>query len=165
VSDFRHALVIGKFYPPHAGHECLIRAAAQHAERATVVVMAESRETLSLEERVAWLREVAAPLPQVTVVGVRDDVPVDYAREEIWAAHVERMREGVSLAGPRGPSMRCSAPRTTGPSWRDASEPHASASIASARCIPSPAARCAPISPRTGTRWPRQCAAVCAIAS
>jgi NadR type nicotinamide-nucleotide adenylyltransferase len=76
----------------------LIRAAAQHAERATVVVMAESRETLSLEERVAWLREVAAPLPQVTVVGVRDDVPVDYAREEIWAAHVERMREGVSLA-------------------------------------------------------------------
>jgi HTH-type transcriptional repressor of NAD biosynthesis genes len=92
---FRHALVIGKFYPPHAGHECLIRAAAHHAEAATVVVMAESRETLTLEERVAWLRESFAALPQVCVVGVRDDVPIDHASEEIWAAHVEHMREGV----------------------------------------------------------------------
>jgi HTH-type transcriptional regulator, transcriptional repressor of NAD biosynthesis genes len=98
VSGLRHALVVGKFYPPHAGHECLIRAAAHHAAQVSVIAMAASSETLTLEERVAWLREIFTSLPQVRVVGVRDDAPIDYASDAVWTAHVELMREGVRAA-------------------------------------------------------------------
>ncbi len=33
---FRHALVLGKFYPPHAGHHRLVRAAAARSARVAV---------------------------------------------------------------------------------------------------------------------------------
>ena len=51
----RHGLVIGKFYPPHAGHHHLIRAAAARCARLTVVVMAATVESIPLARRVAWL--------------------------------------------------------------------------------------------------------------
>jgi len=35
----RHGLVIGKFYPPHAGHHLLVRTAARACERVTVIVL------------------------------------------------------------------------------------------------------------------------------
>ena len=34
-----HALIIGKFYPPHAGHHLLVQSAAATCERVSVVVM------------------------------------------------------------------------------------------------------------------------------
>ena len=45
----RHGLVVGKFYPPHAGHHLLIRAAAAACDRVSVVAMEAripSRSTL-----------------------------------------------------------------------------------------------------------------------
>ncbi|MBK9032193.1 MAG: AAA family ATPase [Myxococcales bacterium] len=87
----RHGLVIGKFYPPHAGHHHLVRTAAAGAARVTVVVMAATVESLALADRVAWLREVHAADANVTVVGIRDDHPVDYTSDAIWRAHVELM--------------------------------------------------------------------------
>ena len=41
-----HGLVIGKFYPPHAGHHHLIETAARHCRRLSVVVMAAGQETI-----------------------------------------------------------------------------------------------------------------------
>ncbi len=87
-----HGLVIGKFYPPHAGHHHLVRTAAAGATRVTVVVMAATVESLTLADRVAWMREVHAADDKVTVVGVRDDHPVDYESDAIWRAHVELMK-------------------------------------------------------------------------
>lgn len=49
-----HALVIGKFYPPHAGHHLLIREAARVAARVTVVVMASG------SSRFPWRTECPA---------------------------------------------------------------------------------------------------------
>ncbi|MFO0555621.1 MAG: AAA family ATPase [Polyangiaceae bacterium] len=92
----KHGLVIGKFYPPHAGHHHLVRAAARAAARVTVVVMAAHVESLGLEERVRWMREVHATDPNVTVTGIWDDHPVDYQSDAIWRAHVDLMREAVS---------------------------------------------------------------------
>ena len=91
----RHGLVIGKFYPPHAGHHELIRAAAAAADRVTVVVMAASVESLALADRVAWLQETHAGDGNVTVTGIIDDVPIDMESDEIWRAHVDLMRQAV----------------------------------------------------------------------
>ncbi|WP_296509565.1 AAA family ATPase [Rhodoferax sp.] len=96
--NFRHGLVIGKFYPPHLGHEYLIRTAAAHSQSVTVVVMGASTEKLTIVQRVQWLRTAFSDHPNVRIVGELDDVPVDYQDEEIWHAHVDIMRKGVHQA-------------------------------------------------------------------
>lgn len=90
-----HGLVIGKFYPPHAGHHLLVRAAASQCTRVTVVVMASSRESLPLATRVGWMRAVHAGDARVTITGILDDVPVDYADATIWDQHVALMHEAL----------------------------------------------------------------------
>ncbi|WP_432721237.1 AAA family ATPase [Jeongeupia wiesaeckerbachi] len=96
--DFRHGLVIGKFYPPHLGHLYLMRTAARHCQQITVAVLGASVESISIADRVAWLRASLADLANVCVVGALDDVPVDYHDPAIWEAHVAIMREAVSQA-------------------------------------------------------------------
>jgi NadR type nicotinamide-nucleotide adenylyltransferase len=98
---FRHGLVIGKFYPPHAGHHHLIDTAAGACERVTVVVAASTAESIPLALRTAWLRE-RHPQPHVEIVPVVDDVEVDYDSEEIWAAHVAAFRAGLAAASGQG---------------------------------------------------------------
>ena len=44
---YEHGLVLGKFYPPHAGHHHLIRTASEHCRRLTVLVEAASVESMS----------------------------------------------------------------------------------------------------------------------
>jgi len=93
---FEHGLVIGKFYPPHAGHHFLIDAAADSCRRVTVVVMAADVESIPLAARVAWLRE-AYPHTQsaVEVIGIIDNLEVDYEDEQAWAGHVALMRQAI----------------------------------------------------------------------
>ena len=105
---FRHGLVIGKFYPPHAGHEYLIRAAAQAAQQVTVVVMAADVENIALSQRVAWLTEIFATQPQVRITGVMDNAAIDYHSESVWEEHVAAMRRGIeqvaaARSSPAGP--------------------------------------------------------------
>ncbi|MFI7427023.1 AAA family ATPase [Micromonospora sp. NPDC049836] len=85
--EFRHGLVVGKFYPPHAGHHALIEAAAARCATVTVVVAPSRRESIPLAERVEWLREAHAGTPWVRVVGRYDDHPVDYADPAVWDLH------------------------------------------------------------------------------
>lgn len=93
---FEHGLVIGKFYPPHAGHHFLIDAAAGSCRRVTVVVMASDAESIPLAARVAWLREsFAHTRPAVEVVGIVDNLVVDYEDDEVWTGHVALMRQAV----------------------------------------------------------------------
>lgn len=101
--DFRHGLVIGKFYPPHAGHFYLIQTAARHCERVTVIAMAASHESIPLALRLAWLQEGVAVQQHVAVVGVIDDVPVDYDDPDIWRQHVDLMRLALSQMNPPPP--------------------------------------------------------------
>jgi NadR type nicotinamide-nucleotide adenylyltransferase len=93
---FEHGLVIGKFYPPHSGHHFLIDAAAHASRRVTVVVMAADVESIPLAARVAWLRETYSNMRSVVdVVGVVDNLDVDYEDEQAWAGHVALMRWAV----------------------------------------------------------------------
>jgi NadR type nicotinamide-nucleotide adenylyltransferase len=104
-SQFRHGLVIGKFYPPHLGHHYLISRAAASIKAAsacgqvTVLVMAARRETIALSDRVAWLREAFADEPSVVVSGVACDAPVDYGDTTVWAAQVAVMRAALARDG------------------------------------------------------------------
>ncbi|MEV6396974.1 AAA family ATPase [Streptomyces sp. NPDC051907] len=92
MTRYEHGLVLGKFYPPHAGHHHLVRTAADRCERLTVLVCASSVESVPLAERVAWMREVH---PGAHVVGAVDDIPVDLADPDVWAAHMAVFRAAV----------------------------------------------------------------------
>ncbi|MBL8955241.1 MAG: AAA family ATPase [Myxococcaceae bacterium] len=96
----KHGLVIGKFYPPHDGHALLVRTAAEQSERVTVIAMAATVESIPLETRLGWLREIHAAEPNVRVVGTVDDVPVNYADDAVWQAHVELMRAALQYDAP-----------------------------------------------------------------
>ncbi len=80
----RHALVLGKFYPLHVGHQALIRAAQGAAERVTVEVVGSRTETIPVELRAAW---VAEEHPAVRVVHTYDEHEIDYASEAAWRHH------------------------------------------------------------------------------
>lgn len=84
---FSHGLIVGKFYPPHAGHHHLIAVAAAACARVTVVVAPSSVESIPLDDRLSWLREVHAATPGVRFVGVLDDHPIDYDDPMVWDAH------------------------------------------------------------------------------
>ena len=98
----RQALCIGKFYPPHLGHLNLVHRATEVAESVTVIVMASSVESIPLAKRVEWMAEALADQPHVVVLGVIDDVPVDYESDAIWGQHVALMHEALATV-PRSP--------------------------------------------------------------
>ncbi|MFF3214081.1 AAA family ATPase [Streptomyces sp. NPDC002886] len=87
-----HGLVLGKFYPPHAGHHHLVRTAQDQCERLTVLVCAASVESVPLADRVAWMREAH---PGAEVVGAVDDIPVDLHDPAVWEAHMAIFRGAV----------------------------------------------------------------------
>ncbi|MFF3020138.1 AAA family ATPase [Streptomyces sp. NPDC057939] len=89
---FGHGLVLGKFYPPHAGHHHLVRTAEERCERLTVLVCAASVESVPLADRVAWMREAH---PGADVVGAVDDIPVDLHDPAVWDAHMAIFRSAV----------------------------------------------------------------------
>jgi len=87
-----HGLVIGKFLPPHAGHELLVRTAAATSRRVSVLVLAHPDEPITLDDRVAWLRSIVADLPNVMVAGGMDPHPIGYDSAEVWDLHESAFR-------------------------------------------------------------------------
>ncbi|MBD0707806.1 MULTISPECIES: AAA family ATPase [unclassified Streptomyces] len=92
MKRYGHGLVLGKFYPPHAGHHHLVETALGQCERLTVLVCASSVESVPLDERVAWMRETH---PDALVVGAVDDTPVDVHDPAVWDAHMAVFRAAV----------------------------------------------------------------------
>jgi HTH-type transcriptional repressor of NAD biosynthesis genes len=93
--EFDHALIVGKFFPPHVGHEYLVRTALEFSRRVTVLVLAASSEPLPMALRAQWLRQCFPDTADLRVVAALDDVPVDYDDEAIWRAHVDVMRRAL----------------------------------------------------------------------
>ncbi|WP_235652692.1 hypothetical protein [Mycolicibacterium boenickei] len=92
MTEFRHGLMIGKFYPPRIGHHDAIRAAAARCDQFTVLVMAAAVETIPLADRMAWLREDHQCDANVRIAGIPCDAPVDVTDQRVWAAQVAAMR-------------------------------------------------------------------------
>ena len=95
MTSYRHGLIIGKFYPPHAGHHQLIRQAARECARLTVVVMGSFAESIPIRDRVSWLTAEHAADAHVHVTGIRCDAPLDVGDGTVWAAQVASMRAAV----------------------------------------------------------------------
>ncbi|WP_207343309.1 AAA family ATPase [Arthrobacter sp. E3] len=96
---FENALVIGKFYPPHAGHRHLIETAAAGARSVWVLVQGSRFESLTAQQRADWLAEEFAAVGNVTVIAVRNDCPEDFFSDEIWMAQLENMRLALKMRG------------------------------------------------------------------
>ena len=103
TARFAHGLVVGKCYPPHAGHLRLVTAAAARCDRVTVVVAAAPWEALGLGDRVEWLGWHTADRPHVTVTGAVDDHPVDYDDPAVWDAHMAVFLTAVDEVAPGVP--------------------------------------------------------------
>src|SRR5689334_9531043 len=93
-----HGLVLGKMYPPHIGHELLIRTAAAVSDRVTVLVLAHPCESLPVATRVQWLEETIRDLRNVTIVGGEDPHPIDYEDSAIWDLHMDVFRAAIATA-------------------------------------------------------------------
>ncbi|KNC20519.1 transcriptional regulator [Arthrobacter sp. RIT-PI-e] len=91
-------VVIGKFYPPHAGHRHLIRTAAVASAHLAVVVLGNRFENIGVADRVRWL---AAEFDgtDVQVIGMPNDCPEDYDSPDIWRAHDEALRIALRTNG------------------------------------------------------------------
>lgn len=98
MNRFKQGVVIGKFYPPHAGHRHLISTAAEQSVRLAVVVLGSRFESINLQDRVKWLADEFEGT-NVTVIGMPDDCPVDYASRAIWKAHNEVLRLALKMKG------------------------------------------------------------------
>ena len=95
----QHGLIIGKFYPPHAGHDLLIATAARTCERVTVIVMPASHESISMSSRVSWLRQTHTDKKNVVITGIMDDLPIDHHSAAIWELHVALMQNALQNIG------------------------------------------------------------------
>jgi HTH-type transcriptional regulator, transcriptional repressor of NAD biosynthesis genes len=80
-----HGLVLGKFWPLHAGHSHLINTALAQCDRVTVQLLVHPDEDIPLETRASWIREAH---PRAHLVCGYDDAPVDFDDPEIWDRHM-----------------------------------------------------------------------------
>lgn len=87
AKKYGHALVIGKFYPPHNGHVHMITGAEKLADRVTVLVYSNQYQSITVHQKVAWLRESFKDLPNVRIEPVINDIYDDYDDLNIWEAH------------------------------------------------------------------------------
>lgn len=83
---YPHGLVLGKFWPLHAGHSNLINTALAQCQRVTVQLLVHPNEDISLEKRAAWIREAH---PRAHLVCDYDDAPVDFDDPAIWDQHMK----------------------------------------------------------------------------
>lgn len=55
---FRTGLVLGRFLPPHLGHQYLIDFARARVGQLTIAVRSQSEDSIPISQRVAWLRSL-----------------------------------------------------------------------------------------------------------
>ena len=92
-------LILGKFMPPHRGHQALVEFGLRFVDRLTVLVCTLKREPISGELRYAWMREL---FPAADVVHVTDEVPSDPSEHpEFWSIWTQLIRKRI----PRGPDF------------------------------------------------------------
>lgn len=77
-----HGLILGKFLPPHAGHQHLVQFAQNFVERLTVLVCTLEREPIPGEMRYQWMCEL---FPRARVVHVTEELPQEpHEHPQFW---------------------------------------------------------------------------------
>jgi HTH-type transcriptional repressor of NAD biosynthesis genes len=62
-------LILGRFMPPHLGHQYLIDFAAHYVGQLTVLIRGRANDVIAGDQRVIWLREM---FPEVSIILVND---------------------------------------------------------------------------------------------
>ena len=88
-------LIIGKFMPPHAGHQYLIDGAREQVSRLHLGLFSKSAEPIPGDLRAAWLREL---YPNVQLHHIQLEHAVDYADEAAWDFWVQTIRSVLPAA-------------------------------------------------------------------
>jgi len=94
---FRHGrgLVLGKFLPPHRGHQFLIEFARQYVEHLTVLVCSLEREPIPGTLRYQWIRQMF-PQADVSVTHETRDLPQEPAdHPDFWSIWQRVMKEAA----------------------------------------------------------------------
>jgi cytidyltransferase-like protein len=92
--DETTGLIIGKFLPPHTGHQYLIDFARNWVDRLTVLVCSLAAEPIPGAMRHAWMREM---FPAVNVVHVEDENPQEpHEHPDFWGNLARYHRAPVS---------------------------------------------------------------------
>lgn len=86
---YKNGLVLGKFMPPHKGHEYLFRFAKQYCENLTIVVDCLKEQTISPELRKSWIEEL---ITDVNVVALDEYMPqAPEEMENFWDFWKEKL--------------------------------------------------------------------------
>jgi NadR type nicotinamide-nucleotide adenylyltransferase len=91
-------LVIGKFLPPHRGHEHLVRFASARVDRLSVILFTKAADPIPGDLREAWMREL---FPDVDLRRVTEEHSVDFADPAAWALWIGAIRRAL----PAGPDL------------------------------------------------------------
>src|SRR6185436_18855844 len=83
--------VLGKFYPPHAGHHYLINEASKQVDILVVLIWWSETESISVTQRMEILKEVH---PDVIVCHQQCEIVPDYDNPDVWAEHMELFDNG-----------------------------------------------------------------------
>ncbi len=92
-------LVLGKFLPPHLGHQFLLDFAAAYVQDLTVLVGSLAREPIPGALRAEWVAEMC---PRAHVIHVTDENPQEpHEHPEFWRIWTDTIRRQV----PTGPDI------------------------------------------------------------
>lgn len=90
MPQYDHALVVGKFAPPHRGHQFLLDAAQASTDRLTILIWSNPDfETMPSATRAEWLADL---YPRATVI-VADDGPRNDAPGPVHHAYIAALLE------------------------------------------------------------------------
>jgi NadR type nicotinamide-nucleotide adenylyltransferase len=84
-------LVLGKFYPPHAGHHFLIDEAKKRVDRLIVLIWWSKVESMSAYTRQKILEEMH---PGVRIYTQQCEIEPDYDNPNVWDAHLDLLWNG-----------------------------------------------------------------------
>ncbi len=92
-------MLLGKFMPPHKGHQYLVDFARAYCDRLTVLVCSISSEPIPGELRASWMRQL---FPGCEVVHVTDELPQEPADAvDFW----DQWRAAIRARMPSGPDF------------------------------------------------------------
>lgn len=96
-----HALIVGRFMPPHKGHDLLVQTALAEVQSVTVLVTAKPGDAIPGALRAQWL---GGANPAATVLHVPHDLATDYDSEAAWARWMDLYSAALAAAGRPAPT-------------------------------------------------------------
>ena len=84
-------LVLGRFIPPHLGHQYLIDFAQQYVDELLLVVGTRPTDTIAGELRLEWIKEMA---PRAQVIHVKDENPEE-THPQYWQIWEQTLRAAL----------------------------------------------------------------------